>query len=107
VRYDFRTGQFPNCPGPRGKAARRSYSAPLGGFVLTLDCQERHVPVKVERDTFASPQLTAESMPLHEVESAPVSGRRNSLMRTVYLAAIAVATLGWLWLIAWIARQLA
>jgi hypothetical protein len=30
----------------------------------------------------------------------------DSFMRAIYLAAIGVATIGWLWLIAWCALQL-
>jgi hypothetical protein len=33
------TGQFPQTSGHRGKAARRSYSAPLGGFVFCVECR--------------------------------------------------------------------
>jgi hypothetical protein len=72
---------------------------------LTLECQEQYIPMKVERDIFAESTVTAQNMPLQPVER-PVSGRRQRLVRAVYLAAIASATLGWLWLIAWIALQL-
>jgi hypothetical protein len=30
----------------------------------------------------------------------------HELMRAIYLAAIAVATIGWLWFLVWMAKQL-
>jgi hypothetical protein len=35
-----------------------------------------------------------------------LSGSKANLMRAIYLTAILASTLGWIWLIAWIARQL-
>jgi hypothetical protein len=39
-------------------------------------------------------------MPSQSAKNAPFTAWRYSLVRAVYLAAIAVATVGWLWLIA-------
>jgi hypothetical protein len=66
--------------------------------------QERCVPVKVERDVFA--QSGATGLQIEPPKNEPLSSRRDSFVRAVYLAAIAVATLGWLWLIAWCAMHL-
>jgi hypothetical protein len=44
--------------------------------------------------------------PFSKFESASLSSLRYSLIRAVYLAAIAVATLGWLWFLVWMAEQL-
>ena len=35
-----------------------------------------------------------------------VPGRKYGIIHAIYLAAIGVATIGWLWLIVWIAMQL-
>jgi len=40
------------------------------------------------------------------VRNASLSNWRYNLARAVYLAAIAVATLGWLWLLTWMVKQL-
>jgi hypothetical protein len=62
--------------------------------------------MKVERDVFAESRVAGQNMPLQSAEPTPLSARRYGLVRAIYLAAIAVATFGWLWLIAWIAFQL-
>jgi hypothetical protein len=59
--------------------------------------------MKVER-MFAEPRVTGQNIPPQSAQNAPTW--RYSLVRAVYFAAIGVATLGWLWLIAWIALQL-
>jgi hypothetical protein len=61
---------------------------------------------KAKRDVLPSSRVIGQNAPLQSEEPAPVSARKYNLMRTVYIAAIALATLGWLWLIGWIALQL-
>jgi hypothetical protein len=39
-------------------------------------------------------------------KNASFTAWRNSLVRAIYLASIGVATIGWLWLIAWCALWL-
>jgi hypothetical protein len=39
-------------------------------------------------------------------EPTPLSSLKSRLARAIYIAAIAVATFGWLWFFLWIARQL-
>ena len=50
--------------------------------------------------------MTDQNMPFQSAKNAPVKAWRNSLVRAIYLASIGVATVGWLWLIAWCALQL-
>ena len=50
--------------------------------------------------------MTHLKMPSDSAKNAQATARRYYLVRAVYLAAIGVATLGWLWLIAWVALQL-
>jgi hypothetical protein len=38
--------------------------------------------------------------------NAGLSGSKSKLVRAIYLTAILAATVGWLWLITWIALQL-
>jgi hypothetical protein len=37
---------------------------------------------------------------------AKIPGWKDGVVKAVYLAAIGLATIGWLWLIVWIARQM-
>jgi hypothetical protein len=41
-----------------------------------------------------------------EDAGAKIPGRNGAIVRAVYLAAIGLATIGWLWLIAWVALKL-
>jgi fatty acid desaturase len=50
--------------------------------------------------------VTHLKMTSDSAKNAQATARRYYLVRAVYLAAIGVATLGWLWLIAWVALQL-
>jgi hypothetical protein len=45
-------------------------------------------------------------MPIQSGDNAKRAARKSRLVHVAYLAAIAVAMLGWLWLIAWSAMQL-
>lgn len=54
--------------------------------------------MKAERDVSAKPKLKNPNVPLHSAEPAPLLSVR--LVHAIYLASIALATLGWLWLIA-------
>lgn len=76
--------------------------------LAALLSRNRYNPMKIERDVLAESRVTGQNMPLQFAESAaPVSRRRYNLSRAIYVAAIAIAMLGWLWLLAWIATQLA
>lgn len=61
---------------------------------------------KVERTAFAKSKLIDPGPAFQLAESAPAPARKYSLVCSIYLAAIAVATLGWLWVIAWTGLQL-
>ena len=60
--------------------------------------------MKVERDPFA--ESGAIGLQIDPPKNVALSSRWDSFVRAVFLAAITVATLGWLWLIAWIAMYL-
>ena len=61
--------------------------------------------MKIERNISAASKIDVPDMPLQLLEgSAPLLPAR--LVHATYLAAIALATLGWLWLIGWILLQL-
>jgi hypothetical protein len=66
--------------------------------------QERWVPVKVERDVFA--ESGAIGLQIEPPKNVALSSPWDSFVRAVYLAAIVVATIGWIWLIVWIAMRL-
>ena len=60
--------------------------------------------MNVERKVSAESKVTYQDIPLQSAKPAP---RRSSrLVLAGYVAAIVLATLGWLWLIAWIALRL-
>ena len=54
--------------------------------------------MKAERDVSAKSKLNDPNIPLHSAEPAPLLSVR--LVHAIYVASIALATLGWLWLIA-------
>lgn len=54
--------------------------------------------MKAERNVSAGSKRNDPNVPLHSAEPAPLLPVR--LVHAVYLAAIALATLGWLWFIA-------
>lgn len=61
--------------------------------------------MKIERNISAESRVDDPDMPLQLLAgSAPLLPAR--LVHAAYLAAIALATLGWLWLIGWILLQL-
>jgi hypothetical protein len=62
--------------------------------------------MKAERDVFAKSEVADQNTPLQSAEPAPLPALRYRLVRVVYFAAIAVATIGWLSLIAWTALKL-
>jgi hypothetical protein len=62
--------------------------------------------MRVERNVFAKPKVTDQNTPLQSAEPAALPALRYRLVRVVYFAAIAVATIGWLSLIAWTALKL-
>jgi hypothetical protein len=41
-----------------------------------------------------------------DAETAMIPERKYGIMHAVYLSAMGIATIGWLWLIAWCALQL-
>jgi hypothetical protein len=77
MRRSYHSGTGPKAPGPTAAKPSGDH-IPLGGFVGP----ERQSTANVE------------------------SSMRHVLMRAVYLAAIAVATIGWLWFLVWAATQL-
>jgi len=54
----------------------------------------------VERIAFAKLELFAQGTPLQSAEPAPLSKGKYDLRCWIYLAASAVATLGWIWFLA-------
>jgi hypothetical protein len=78
----------------------------LATLVFALNAGTVLIPVKVERDVFAESEVTDQDGPFQSTEDAAPSARSYSLVRAVYLVAIGIATIGWLWLIAWIAMRL-
>jgi hypothetical protein len=54
--------------------------------------------MKAKRDVSAKSKLNDPTIPLHSAEPAPLLSVR--LVHAIYVASIALATLGWLWLIA-------
>jgi hypothetical protein len=62
--------------------------------------------MKVERNVSARSKVTDQNAPLQSAEPMPLPALRHGLAPVVYIAAIAAATLGWLWLIVWIALKL-
>ena len=43
---------------------------------------------------------------LHDAGANMAAAREGRIAKAIYLAAISLATIGWLWLIAWIAMHL-
>jgi hypothetical protein len=95
-----------NFPSPDPCPSRQAIIFRLATLFFALNAGTVHIPVKVERDVFAESEVTDQGRPFPSAEAAAPSARSYSLVRAVYLAAIGVATIGWLWLIAWIAMQL-
>jgi hypothetical protein len=59
----------------------------------------------IKRNVSAKSEVIDQNTP-RSAEPAPSPALRYRLARATYFAAIAVATLAWLWLIAWIALKL-
>lgn len=59
-----------------------------------------------ERSVLAKSEVTDQDTAHQSADPAPVRGLRHNLALVGYVAAIALATLGWLSLIAWIALKL-
>jgi hypothetical protein len=53
-----------------------------------------------------SSQLFDANIPTEDAGAEMVPKRKGGIVRAVYLAAIGLATIGWLWLIAWVALKL-
>jgi len=69
--------------------------------------QERYAPMNAaERNVSAESKVPDQNVPLQSPEPTPSPAWRSRLALAGYVAAIALATLGWLWLIAWIAFKL-
>jgi len=62
--------------------------------------------MRVERSVSAKPKAANQNNRRPSAEPAPLPARRHGLAQVIYVAAIALATLGWLWLIGWIALKL-
>jgi hypothetical protein len=62
--------------------------------------------MRVERNVSARSEVTDQNTTHQPAEPARLRALRRNLPLVVYIAAIAVATLGWLSLIAWIALKL-
>jgi hypothetical protein len=74
---------------------------------LALPARERSGTINVERAGVPEVERPrTETRHFGKRESAALSSLRYSLVRAIYLAAIAAATVGWLWLIAWCASWL-
>jgi hypothetical protein len=46
------------------------------------------------------------NIPTADAGAKMVPARQGGIVRAVYLAAIGIATIGWLWLITWVALKL-
>jgi hypothetical protein len=62
--------------------------------------------MRVERNVSAKSKVANQNPRPPSAEPAPLPALRHGLAHVVYVAATAVATLGWLWLIGWIALKL-
>jgi hypothetical protein len=62
--------------------------------------------MRAERNVSAKSEVTNQNTPLQSAEPAPSPALKSRLVLAVYVAAIAVATIGWLSLIAWTALKL-
>jgi len=58
--------------------------------------QERYAPMKTQRNRSVESKVADQNIPLQSPEPAPLPTLRSRLVYAVYIAAIAVATLGWL-----------
>jgi hypothetical protein len=56
--------------------------------------------------TWVSSQLFDVNIPTEDAGAKMVPGRKGGIVRAVYVAAIGLATIGWLWFIAWVALKL-
>jgi hypothetical protein len=68
--------------------------------------QERYALMRVERHLSAKAKVAGQHTRLQSAGPAPLTAPRHGLAQVIYIAAIALATLGWLWLIGWIALTL-
>jgi hypothetical protein len=62
--------------------------------------------MRVERDVSVKSKIANRNPRLPSAEAAPLPAIRHGFAHVIYVAATAVATLGWLWLIGWIALKL-
>jgi hypothetical protein len=68
---------------------------------------ERRALSKVKiRHVFSEAGSGPKKVAIQSSWNTSLSGSKTNLMRAIYLTAILASTLGWIWLIAWIARQL-
>lgn len=62
--------------------------------------------MRVERDVSAKSKIANRNTRHASLKAAPLPPQRHGLAHVIYVAATAVATLGWLWFIGWIALKL-
>ena len=55
---------------------------------------------------WVSSQLFDFNIPTEDAGAKMIPERKGGIFRAVYLAAIGLATIGWLWLITWVALKL-
>ena len=84
---------------PQSGQRRKAIILP-GLCVFTLSAGAVY-SMKAERNVAADPNA-----PLQSLRPVSLPGRRSRLVISGYVAAIALTTLGWLWLITWIAFRL-
>ena len=53
-----------------------------------------------------SSQLFDVNMPTEDARANMAAARMGRVTNAIYLAAIGLATIGWLWLIVWVVRQM-
>ena len=89
---------------PQSGQRRKAIILP-GLCVFTLSAGAVY-SMKAERNLAADSKVTNPNAPLQSLRPASLPGRRSRLVLSGYVAAIALTTLGWLWLITWIAFRL-
>jgi hypothetical protein len=104
ARYPCSTGQFLQVLIHRRKAVQQSYLL-LGGPVFYIERENGNYGRKLGEVPCGAEGAQIKMSP-NSAEIAPSAARRYIFVHTAYLATVGVATVGWLWLIAWVAFQL-
>jgi hypothetical protein len=104
LRYHCRTGQFPRKFGLT-VAKPPGHHIPLGDLSSVRVLGHGAVRRNDGSTVFLSPGASEQMKAIQSSDGQHRPSRRSRLVNAAYVLALAIATLGWMWFIVWIAMQ--